>query len=668
MSPSGGTAGRLESDLWWAGRTLRGGVAALESYTLQTKSHRTRDVFALAASADALAFDDLAHLAAPGPGGPVPELDSRVAGLDQQPFLALARVLGSQAADVGERELAVRLFLSASRVWGDEAFSPMDKLVLLEALAELGHADELDARLRAWGFTSGNLKQDTLLRANCLAALDPGHDAMPSQEWLELVNAMYRQAGLETIAFVPGDGPLMDRILCGPAEQFDDGPCVTVVVPTHESGERIGTTLRSLLSQTWQNLDILVVDDASSPANDHHIEAWVARDPRIRWHKFTDNRGTYRGRNHAVRHMSKGELVTVNDDDDWSHPRKIETQVRHLLANPDLVANVSLLARSTPSMRFVRINNLPIFAQVNFSSFMFWKDRVVERVGLWDEVNRGADSEFIRRVESVFGQSLNVAGDVVLSFPRVREGSLTSGELSRGYMDPRRLWYHHSALHWHDRVLAEGQTPRLGPVTDPHTRPFAVPRSMVGSRSAHRPVHVDVLYVAEFRFPPEELHSLLEELRRLRGRGCSVGLLEMASPLADGVGQIEAGVLEFADDPAVHVISLQDDVRAGLVVVRDPTVLHFAQSERSAVAAQRLVLVAGDALVEEPVIDLPRALRTAEAVFGAPARVAPQSATARLALRELVDPDQLTGQDWPQLLEELPQRPEEPPNHELRTQ
>lgn len=620
MRDLSGPVVRLESDEWWAKRVLEGGLAAMESYTLQTRSQRTRDVLALTASNGELRFDELIHLVGVDIDGA--ELEARLPGFRQQPLLALARVLGSQAADVSERELAVRLFLVASKVWGDEALSPMDKLILLESLGDLGQTGELDVRLRGWGFTPGDVKQDTLLRANCLAALDPRHEEMPSPEWLDLVNTMYRQAGLETIAFVPGTGPLMDRILAGPAEQFNDGPCVTVIVPTYESGERIGTTLRSLLNQTWQNLDILVVDDASSSENDRHIQPWLARDERIRWHKFSDNRGTYRGRNYAVQHMARGDLITVNDDDDWSHPRKIEIQVKHLLANTDLVANVSLLARSTPSMRFVRINNLPIFAQVNFSSFMFWKDRVVERVGLWDEVNRGADSEFIRRVESVFGQSLHVAGDVVLSFPRVREGSLTSGELSRGYMDPRRLWYHHAALHWHERVRAEGQEPRLGAAAEGSTRPFGVPHSMMGSRREQGTVEVDVLYVAEFRLPADELRPVLDELIQLRGAGLRVGLLEMASPLADGVGQIAAAALEFADDPAVQVVSLHDDVDAGAVVVRDPSVLHFARQERSKIHARELVVTADDALVEEGVYDLSRVLQTAEDIFGASASVA----------------------------------------------
>src|SRR5699024_3745090 len=129
-----------------------------------------------------------------------------------------------------------------------------------------------------------------------------------------------------------------------------------------------------------------------------------------------------------------------HDDDDWSHGDKIATQVQHLIGNPEIPGNMSAHVRVTEDLKFIRINNNPVLSQANFSSLMVHR-RTFDKIGPWDTVNRGADSEFRDRLVKYYGQPVSVLNEVPLSFTRTWEGSLTSGEMSRGFVDPSRLLY-----------------------------------------------------------------------------------------------------------------------------------------------------------------------------------------------------------------------------------
>lgn len=119
-----------------------------------------------------------------------------------------------------------------------------------------------------------------------------------------------------------------------------DGPLVTVLMTTFRTGERASVAIQSLLNQTYRNLEIIVVDDASDDATLAHVQAWASRDARVRVLRLPVNGGTYLAKSLGLQ-MARGEFVTCHDSDDWSHPLKIERQVRPLLEDASLVATTS---------------------------------------------------------------------------------------------------------------------------------------------------------------------------------------------------------------------------------------------------------------------------------------------------------------------------------------
>ena len=99
---------------------------------------------------------------------------------------------------------------------------------------------------------------------------------------------------------------------------------VSVVVPTYERAEELPDTIDSVLAQTHEELELLVVDDAST---DHTAE--VVRsydDPRVEYIRHEENRGGSAARNTGIE-AAEGEYVAFLDSDDEWLPKKLERQL-----------------------------------------------------------------------------------------------------------------------------------------------------------------------------------------------------------------------------------------------------------------------------------------------------------------------------------------------------
>ena len=113
-------------------------------------------------------------------------------------------------------------------------------------------------------------------------------------------------------------------------------PHVSVIVPAFNAAASIEETLDSVLRQTYENFDVVVVDDGSQDDTAVKVGRLAARDPRITLVRQNQS-GIAAARNLAIE-RSSGELVAPLDADDLWHPRKLELQVRTLEAAPPSVA------------------------------------------------------------------------------------------------------------------------------------------------------------------------------------------------------------------------------------------------------------------------------------------------------------------------------------------
>lgn len=105
-------------------------------------------------------------------------------------------------------------------------------------------------------------------------------------------------------------------------------PLVSVVIAAYNAADFIEATCRSVMRQTYQTLEILVVDDGSTDRTAAVVEALAVTDPRIRLIR-QQNLGVAAARNRAIA-AATGEFIAPLDADDVWDPTKIARQVARL--------------------------------------------------------------------------------------------------------------------------------------------------------------------------------------------------------------------------------------------------------------------------------------------------------------------------------------------------
>ena len=93
-------------------------------------------------------------------------------------------------------------------------------------------------------------------------------------------------------------------------------PRLSVIVPVHGVEQYLRTCLDSIIAQTLQNLEIVVVNDCSPDDSEAIILEYRARDARVRYIAHTENLGLGGARNTGIRHAT-GEWITFVDSDDF---------------------------------------------------------------------------------------------------------------------------------------------------------------------------------------------------------------------------------------------------------------------------------------------------------------------------------------------------------------
>lgn len=260
------------------------------------------------------------------------------------------------------------------------------------------------------------------------------------------------------------------------------GPLVSVLMTAFEASQRIGFAIESLLEQTYRDIEVIVVDDASSDGTGDVVQALAARDSRVIYLRLPCNVGTYVAKSIGLSHSS-GEFVTCHDSDDWSHPMRIERQVRPLIEHRRLVFTTSQWVRLQDDGVYYARPVHPLM-RLNPASPMFRKQQVLEQAGGWDAVRTGADSEFVARLSLVFGRGALRRVVQPLAFGAHRADSLMTaadtGYSSTG-MSPTRLAYWEGWGHWHINELRAGRKPHLpaDPLAD---RQFVAPAAIVVPR------------------------------------------------------------------------------------------------------------------------------------------------------------------------------------------
>jgi glycosyltransferase involved in cell wall biosynthesis len=107
---------------------------------------------------------------------------------------------------------------------------------------------------------------------------------------------------------------------------------VSIIIPTYNTEKFIGDTLQSVQNQTYQNWEMILVDDASTDRTVSVIEEFAKKDSRIKLFKLEKNSGNGFARNIAVE-KAVGKYIAYLDADDLWFSNKLEKQIGFLKAN-----------------------------------------------------------------------------------------------------------------------------------------------------------------------------------------------------------------------------------------------------------------------------------------------------------------------------------------------
>jgi glycosyltransferase involved in cell wall biosynthesis len=169
---------------------------------------------------------------------------------------------------------------------------------------------------------------------------------------------------------------------------------VSVVIPTHNRAEFLPTAIDSVLKQSFQDFELVVVDDASIDATAKVRDKF--HDVRIHWFRHDRPRGGAATRNTGIIH-SRGEYVAFLDDDDEWYPDKLARQMEVMLGSEPQVGAVytgyvivdrtsgGVRGRMVPTRRGNLHDRLLESNPIGGTSSVLLKRSCLEKVGLFDE-------------------------------------------------------------------------------------------------------------------------------------------------------------------------------------------------------------------------------------------------------------------------------------------
>lgn len=101
---------------------------------------------------------------------------------------------------------------------------------------------------------------------------------------------------------------------------------ISVIMPAHNAEMYIDAAIRSVLSQDYQNWEMIIIDDASTDSTASVISTYCSIDSRIRCITFSQNQGVATARNAGIAE-AKGDYIAFLDSDDLWSSEKLRTQL-----------------------------------------------------------------------------------------------------------------------------------------------------------------------------------------------------------------------------------------------------------------------------------------------------------------------------------------------------
>lgn len=206
---------------------------------------------------------------------------------------------------------------------------------------------------------------------------------------------------------------------------------VSIITPTYNCSKFIGATIESVLSQTYKNFEMIIVDDASTDDTESVVKSY--KDRRIKYIKLKTNSGPAVARNTAMEE-AKGKYMAFLDSDDLWVPSKLEKQIKFIKKNKykiicsdyeQIDEQGNKLNKIIPCKKKVNYNGVLLSCPVGNSTVFY----DVSKLGKFKVPNirkRNDDAlwlQMLKKEEYIYGQK-----EVLMQY-RLRENSVSSNKL-----------------------------------------------------------------------------------------------------------------------------------------------------------------------------------------------------------------------------------------------
>jgi glycosyltransferase involved in cell wall biosynthesis len=137
-------------------------------------------------------------------------------------------------------------------------------------------------------------------------------------------------------------------------------PLVSVVIPTFNKSSSIEMTVKSVLRQSYPNIEIILVDNGSTDSTREVISKIVEMADNISAILMTENLGPSNARNVGIKN-SRGRYIFLLDGDDLFHPEKIAIQINFMRLHPEFAISITsylICSSSGLNLRHVKFKSV----------------------------------------------------------------------------------------------------------------------------------------------------------------------------------------------------------------------------------------------------------------------------------------------------------------------
>ncbi|WP_443451754.1 glycosyltransferase [Glutamicibacter ardleyensis] len=545
----------------------------MEEHALLTKSIKYRDVLATAVVGRGTTYDDLSE-----------NLDDLTNGeVDFAVLAALGRIVALQNITSEDRPNGRKFVHVANENLPRTKLFQKYRQLEFELIFESASYSEAVAYLNA----NPELKevQDGYLEVDLYNPFS-GSENSDYTRWLHGFNKIFESDGRWPVALSGDAKNPFDRLTAAKdLHQITDGPLVSVIMTSYEpEPEAFMAAARSILNQTWRNLELIIVDDASPNRADKLLEKLIEQDGRVKLVLLTENGGTYRARNVGLE-VATGEFVTGQDSDDWSHPERLESQVKYLLEDPEAAGVMTSAVRTDENLSRIMPGLSPTRkCEVSFMAPL----HLAREVGGYLNARKAADSEFRQRVEFYSQRDVGVIRDALYVI-RLMPNSLSRGDFSSGWSHQSRRAFWNAALYWHSNTPASGLSVR----DEPKAALPIPPRFQITKPSLRE---LDIVIAADWRMSHGWQRTAVDEVKFLVARGLQVGMMQMESPNANARTSAKPNlqIQELINSGTIAQVTSEQEVKIANLVLHDPSIMQFPTTQESNLRVGKIIMAPFD--------------------------------------------------------------------------